>query len=134
MSSMYARQFDSELLRLFTIRTHYLRASLWPTVGKAPHLTQKQIRRSIARLQNIAEADFFRSRYGKRLLKDYDDKRQWHPKRGKGLGWRAKRLSFKTWYQKKKVSEKLRVRILESVAMPLRRPYHERERSAEFTF
>jgi hypothetical protein len=101
MSSRAAGQFDKELLRLFAIRTHQLRASLWPTVGKAPRLTRKQIRRSINELQDIAEADFFKSRYGKRLLKDFDDKRQWHPKRGKGFGWRAKRSSFKKWYQNK---------------------------------
>lgn len=99
MPSRYAKQFDGELLRIFAIRTHDLRTSLWPMAGKAPRLTRKQIRHSIRRLQNIAEADFFRSRYGRKLLRDYDDKKRWHPKRGKGFGWRAKRRSFKTWYQ-----------------------------------
>lgn len=97
----FAKQFDHELSRLFHARTHQLKSYMWPTVGPAPKLTRERIRRGIQRLQSFAVADYFRSKDAKRILRSYDHKRQWQPKRGKGFGARAKAKNFKEWYDKK---------------------------------
>jgi hypothetical protein len=96
-----AKRFDNELLKLFHARTHELKSYMWPTAGAAPHLTRKRIRKGIERLQDIALAYYLRSKAAKKLLDSYDDKRQWHSKKGKGYGARAKKKAFKRWYDRK---------------------------------
>lgn len=95
------RQFDAELFRLFKIRSHPLRTYLWPTSGKPAQLTKKTLKRSIAKLQDIATDHYLSSREARRTLRSYDHKRQWHSKRNKGFGVRAKKKSFKDWYERK---------------------------------
>lgn len=41
-----------------------------------------------------------RSRTTKKILSDYDSRKQWHITRSKGHGRTAKRKSFKVWYDK----------------------------------
>src|SRR5581483_9341956 len=96
----FAKQFDDELSRLFRARTHQLKSYMWPTAGAAPQLTQKRVRKGVQRLQAFATADYLRSKDAKSVLKSYDHKRQWQPKRGKGFGARAKAKNFKAWYDK----------------------------------
>jgi hypothetical protein len=58
---------------------------MWPISGTAPKLSRSHIGAAIQRLRDIAEADYLKSRYARRILRDYDYKRQWHSKKGKGL-------------------------------------------------
>jgi hypothetical protein len=97
-SKNLARRFDAELTRLFDSRIHALRATVWASPGAAPKVTKKKIHRSIERLQNLAEAALLRSKRSKEILRGYDYKRQWHPKKGKGFGRPAKKRRFKEWY------------------------------------
>src|SRR5580658_6692655 len=99
--SRAAKQFDRELIKLFRKRTHGLRAYMWPIGGSAPKLARRNISSTIRRLRNIAEEDYLRSRYARRFLNEYDYKRQWHSKKGKGFGRSAKKRAFKRWYDRK---------------------------------
>jgi hypothetical protein len=101
MTTRAQKQFEDQLCRLFKIRTHQLRAYLWPTTGKAAHLTKTRLRRSIARLQEIATDAYLASREAKKVFKSFDHKRQWHSKRNKGFGVSAKKRAFKNWYERK---------------------------------
>jgi len=101
MPSRAAKQFESELQRLFRARTHELRNYMWPSSGMAPKLTTKRIKRTIIKLSNIAEADYLKSHDARNLLKSFDYKCQWHSKKGKGFGRIAKKRSFKDWYDKR---------------------------------
>lgn len=78
---------------------------MWPISGTAPHFGRADISLAIRRLRNIAENDYLKSRHARRLLKDYDYKRQWHSKKGKGFGREAKKQSFKRWYEKNITTE-----------------------------
>lgn len=100
MTKMTARMFDTELARLFNTRTRQLRAKVWPSRGAAGKITKKKIQISIGKLQGLAEAALLRSKHGKLILGNYDYKRQWHPKRGKGFGRSAKKRHFKDWYER----------------------------------
>ena len=60
------RDFDDELLRLFSILSHQLRAYLWPTSGKTSQLTKRTLKRSIAKLQDIATNDYLGSKAQRR--------------------------------------------------------------------
>jgi hypothetical protein len=61
-SMSFANQFEDELLQLFHARTHQLKSYMWPTVGAAPQLTQKRVRKGIESLQSLAVADYLRSK------------------------------------------------------------------------
>jgi hypothetical protein len=94
-----ARQFDHELERLFDARVHGLRSTIWAAPGAAPAITKEKIRKSIGRLQDLAEAALLRTKRSRRVLRGFDYKRQWHAKKGKGFGRPAKKRSFKRWYE-----------------------------------
>jgi hypothetical protein len=100
MTTRAQKLFENRLYLLFRIRTHPLRAYLWPTTGQAPQLTKKRLRRHITKLQEIAGDDYLASREAKRVFGSYDYKRQWHSKRNKGFGVSAKKKSFKNWYER----------------------------------
>jgi len=100
MSYAAARKFENELYDLFDARTHELRDYMWPVPGSAPKLTRKKVKRAIERMGDIAQTDYLKSRGARKLLNDYDHKRQWHSKKGKGFGRPAKKRSFKRWYEK----------------------------------
>jgi hypothetical protein len=100
MAKMAARRFDEELTRLFKARTHQLRAKVWPSRGATGKITNKKVRSSIGKLQKLAEGALLRSKQGKFILGNYDSKKQWHPKRGKGFGRGAKKRHFKGWYER----------------------------------
>jgi hypothetical protein len=100
MSSRLARDFDRVLLRLFEIRTHQVRSLAWPRPGSPPKLTKRKIKNAVSKLQDIAQDAWLHSKPGRKILRDYDYKKQWHAKKGKGHGRPAKRKSFKAWYEK----------------------------------
>lgn len=101
MSTRAQRQFENHLDWLFRIRTHSLRSFLWPTMGPPPRLSKKRLKRSIAKLQEIAVDSYLSSRLARKVYRSYDHKRQWHSKRNKGFGIRAKKKAFKSWYDQK---------------------------------
>jgi hypothetical protein len=98
MASRLAKKFDTELVELFRDRTHALRAQIWLAPGAVATVTKTRIQKSIEKLQDIAETAALRSRASMRIFRDYDYKRQWHPKKNKGFGRAAKRRTFKAWY------------------------------------
>jgi hypothetical protein len=83
--SRAAKEFDSELVKLFRKRTHGLRAYMWPISGTTPKLNRENVSSAIKRLRNFAEEDYLKSQYARRFLSGYDYKRQWHSKKGKGF-------------------------------------------------
>jgi hypothetical protein len=70
-------------------------------MGKAPLFSKKRLRRSIAKLQEIAVDSYLGSKDARQVYKSYDHKRQWHSKRNKGYGVRAKKKAFKNWYEQR---------------------------------
>jgi len=101
MPSRIATQFDDELFGLFQARTHALRASIWPSPGPGVHITKQKVRRAIKRLTSLSEAALLRSKHVRRLLKNFDYRKQWHVTKSKGHGRDAKRRNFKQWYERK---------------------------------
>jgi len=101
MSARAAKQFDKALSKLFRARTHQLRSYMWPARGGAPKFTRERVKKTIEKLRDIAEGDYLRSTEARNLLRQFDYRRQWHAKRGKGFGRDAKKRSFKNWYEKK---------------------------------
>jgi hypothetical protein len=101
MPSQLEREFDTQIDRLFRSRIHKLKSAVWPAKGAAPMMTKKKVNHVIGRLQNVTRDAFLRTKGTKKILReDFDYKRQWHPKRGKGWGRAAKSQHFKNWYEK----------------------------------
>lgn len=100
MAKQARKRFEAELTKLFRVRTHRLRSHFWPVVGSTPALGRQRVSKAISSLQAIAESSYLGSRPAKAILKNYDYKRQWHPKMGKGWGHSAKKNAFKNWYEK----------------------------------
>ncbi|HVY52083.1 MAG TPA: hypothetical protein VHA07_11060 [Devosia sp.] len=98
MPASTAVQFDGVLYDLFEAQTHRLVSRVWPAVGAVQKLTKKKVRRALVTLQKLATEAQLKSKSSKRILGEYDYKKQWHPKRGKGHGKRAKKRNFKEWY------------------------------------
>jgi len=100
MASSSERQFDEVLQSLFEARTHDLRSEIWTARGPAPKFTKRKIRNAINQLLNLAEEALLRSKQSKEIIGNYDYKKQWHPKRGKGYGRSAKKQNFQQWYER----------------------------------
>lgn len=98
MPASTVREFEKELLQLFRARTFPMRSALQATPGAAPKMTRRKIKKAISRLQDLSEDVLLRSKSSKRILKGYDYKKQWHPKKGKGFGVGRKKQNFKSWY------------------------------------
>lgn len=100
MASRLEREFDAQIDKLLQSRLHKVKSIIWTTRGAAPTLTKKKVNRSIGQLQNITRDSILGFKSTKSILKeDFDYKRQWHPKRGKGFGLAAKKQHFKNWYE-----------------------------------
>lgn len=100
MTTGTARRFNNELKKLFDARTYQLKTNIWPGRGPVLKITKKKIRRSIAKLEDLAEIGLLRSKNCKHLLRDFDYKKQWHPKLGKGYGRFERKRRFKEWYER----------------------------------
>lgn len=100
MASRTQKQFSDVLVGLLSVRTRALKASIWPIAGRPTKLTNRELSRSLSKLHELVVVALLRSRLIKNLLNDKDayTKKQWHIKRGKGRGYKAKIKSFKTWY------------------------------------
>lgn len=92
-------QFRAELDRLFRRRTYWLRSVVeGPRPGLPPRLNRKHVRRTIAKLQDLASEAL-----AEKLARDEFElgvrfRKSWHAKRGKGRGSDAKRKSFNAWF------------------------------------
>jgi hypothetical protein len=86
MPASTAVQFDGVLYDLFEAQTHRLVSRVWPAVGAVQKLTKKKVRRALVTLQKLATEAQLKSKSSKRILGEYDYKKQWHPKREKVMG------------------------------------------------
>jgi hypothetical protein len=97
-----AKAFDRELKSLFERRTAWLHRALGKKQPGRPHeFTKKKVGPKLYGLGEIAAQILVRRRARKDFNRSVDRLRQWHVKRGKGHGVRAKKESFREWYDKK---------------------------------
>ena len=101
MSSRALKQFDKQLASLLKARVYELKALVWPNPGNPPHLTPPKIKKAIRNMQASATLTLLKAKQSRRMFDGYDDKRQWHAKRGKPRGIKEKKTAFKRWYEKK---------------------------------
>ena len=93
--------FDRTLQKLFTDRTHWLRAQVrTPKRGKAPGFNKKKVEKSIEKLKALATRCLLRGHAIDGLNQLYDLKKQWHVSSGKGRGVDEKRKAFAAWFGK----------------------------------
>lgn len=93
-------EFDAQLHKLFSDRTHWLRTQVRkPKPGKAPGFNKKKVEASISKLQVLATKCLLHSHAVDGLRNLYDTKKQWHVK-GKGWGSEKKRITFMDWFEK----------------------------------
>src|SRR3954452_6259457 len=95
MATAAAREFDDELDDLFEYRTHWLRSLVRKREpGAAPKFNRRRVETTVQTLRSLAFEALLSSRLLAPLTRFYDNKRQWHPKRGKGHGIPAKQRAF----------------------------------------
>jgi hypothetical protein len=96
------KQFESELDKLFKLRTHWLRGILGArSPGKPPIFNRAKRKRSIEKLQKLATQSLGYKLARVEFDRIIDKKLQWHPKRGKGWGRDEKKRKFKDWFESK---------------------------------
>ena len=96
------KTFDRKLKSLFDRRTAWLRTAIGKKRPGRPHeFTKKKVGPKLDELENIAAEILVGRRARKEFRRSIDGMRQWHVKRGKGHGFRAKKESFGDWYDKK---------------------------------
>jgi hypothetical protein len=101
MSTHAAVAFRRELDDIFERRTDWLRRSIaGPRPGPPLSLNRRHVRNSISRLQNLASDALADELARREFHSSVQNKRSWHPKRGKGHGRDAKRKSFRRWFGK----------------------------------
>ena len=100
MVSQYVHQYEKELGKLVKARTYQVRNIMRRARGASPNITRKTIRDSITKMRNFVEAELITKKQAREILRTYDHKKQWHPKRGKGWGLAAKKREFRRWYDK----------------------------------
>jgi hypothetical protein len=99
MPRQVIRQFDATLDQLFASRTHWLKSLIRKkSPGAAPKINRKKIQKAIRKLQGSAVEALLTSRLLRPLGDFFDQKKQWHPKKGKGFGVEAKAKAFRAWY------------------------------------
>jgi hypothetical protein len=102
MKAKIQKQFESELDKLFRLRTLWLRRALGARVpGKPPVFNKAKRKRSIEKLQELATQALSEKAARTEFNKTIDKKLQWHPKRGKGWGRKDKKRKFKDWFESK---------------------------------
>ena len=102
MAKTQVRKFDSQLAKLFSDRTHWLKSLIRKKVrGKAPHFNRNKVEIGIRTLQKNATEALLHSRLVPSISDLCDQKAQWHPKMGNGRGVKAKIARFKQWYDTK---------------------------------
>lgn len=93
------KQFELELDKLFKARTHWLRQAVgMAKPGKPPTFDRRKLNKSIEKLQKIASQSLVEEVARSEFERLVCEKRQWHPKRGKGRGVEEKKRSFNEWF------------------------------------
>ena len=119
--------FQRELQKLLRARTYKLRNAIWPLPGAPPKINLTSIEIAIDELCNLAEEQLVKSQHVRTILSEnYDRKRQWHPKRGKGRGKAVKVQRFKKWYDTNISTQNYVYSFWKRKTKSLRRPHHER--------
>lgn len=91
--------FEKELDALFYSYTGKLRRDAGKkSKGPVPKIDRKRLENRIERLAQIARDVELNMRGREAFDEVVGQKRQWHPKRGKGWGVDAKRRTFRNWY------------------------------------
>ena len=98
MTKHSRRHFENELQQLFRARSNELISHLWPSRGKVERLSPRKIQLATDSLKAIANKHYLSSVKARSLLQSYDNKKQWHTKKGKGWSRAAKKQAFKHWY------------------------------------
>lgn len=99
MGSAMERRFDRELYDLFEYRTHWLKSLIRKRrPGASPQFNREKVDKTIKELQHLGAQALQSSELLTPLDQFYDVKKQWHPKKGKGHGVRAKEKAFGQWY------------------------------------
>jgi hypothetical protein len=95
-----AKEFIRELDALLTRRTQWLRSVLSkPKPGTPKGFGRKHIDRGVRRMQSLA-SDSLARRLARSLFdSEFDFRRSWHPKKGKGWGRAEKQRRFKEWFR-----------------------------------
>lgn len=97
MAPRSSARFSRALDKLFEVRVHPLKASIWPTAGRWPNFTKTLVKNTIELLDElIADSLSVRSDI-RTVLAQHDKHKQWRL-RGKGRGVTAKQKHFKAWY------------------------------------
>ncbi len=93
------KKFEKGLDNLFHRYTEKLRREAGKkSKGPKPKMDRRYLEHRIERLVQIAR-DAELHTHGRTAFDEaVDEKRQWHPKRGKGWGVEAKRRTFRKWY------------------------------------
>ncbi len=95
------KQFERGLEKLFHRRTAWLRRAIGKKrPGPAPSFTKAEVRPRLERLTQIARKILVRRRGRREFQRSVESKRRWHPKKGKGFGFKAKKAKFKRWYDR----------------------------------
>ena len=95
------KEFESGLDTLFRQYTEGLRRDVGKqSRGRIVKFDRHKLRRRIERLVRIATEIGLKTNGKESFYNCFSEKRQWHPKRGKGWGLDAKKRSFRDWYDK----------------------------------
>ncbi|MCZ6834209.1 MAG: hypothetical protein O7G85_00400 [Planctomycetota bacterium] len=97
----HSKSFEAGLDPLFRLYTQRLRREAGKkSRGPLPKIDRWRLETRIERLVEIARDSELRAHGRATFDQAVLEKRQWHPKRGKGWGVDAKKQSFRSWYDK----------------------------------
>ncbi len=95
----HSKAFQTGLDTLFRRYTEKLRREAGKkSKGPVPKLDRRRLKRRIERLVQCARDSELHTDGRATFDEAVGEKRQWHPKRGKGWGVDAKRQTFRKWY------------------------------------
>jgi hypothetical protein len=95
------KAFEKGLDQLFHQYTEKLRREVGKkSKGPEPKMEKRNLKRRIEQLVQVARDAELHTHGRSAFNETVDEKRQWHPKRGKGRGVDTKRQTFRKWYDK----------------------------------
>ena len=98
MAKKTAIQFDQELDKLYQSRTAVLRHLVRKPSGRSLSFSQAKRRKAEESLKGIYSRARGPSAFRQHFRSGGVQKKQWHPKRGKGWGTDDRKRNFKIWY------------------------------------
>lgn len=95
------KEFESELDKLFEVRTHWIRRAVGLIkLGRPKKIDKEKIKVKINKLNELAEKILIRDLLPALFEKMVNEKRQWRVTRGKGRGVYEKQRAFDRWFTK----------------------------------